>query len=415
MPSGGSKAFIWLFVVLVAVALLIALAFMPVGVDKREAMTKQIAELKTEASSRTQPRSVLRGTASPGNAWDEYNLALNDAAMWSDDENGGVFLRFAKGDNDVDRGKVERLAAEHALALDHVRLGAQRSGGPYPYDWDRGMQMALPSLLACRRLAYLAVAQAKLEADRGRSQDGVDVLLNTDVFARDLTANAPLLTYLIGLVVYSTTFDELHDLVLSGKLTQAQLADLAKKLETVDHDFPALSSSLSAETLVFGMALSKASEEGLSGWFGVARQGGWRFALNPGSSMLETLEEKEEYMHRAEKLDQMNFADARKEIDLISAKAHASSNPIIRMSEPSLLKSTIAHRETLAHLRLLRAGTTFLATGETPTLADPFGGNLFYKQEARKWKVWSIGSDGTNQNGMGNWGGRPDMVFEIPK
>src|SRR5262249_17451349 len=154
--------------------------------------------LKTEARSGMQPRSVLRGTASPGDAWD--------------------------------------LAAGHAMALDHLRLGAQRSGGSYPYDWDRGMQRALPSLLACRRLGYLAVAQAKIEADRGRTQDAVDVLLNADVFARDLTAGAPLVTYLTGLVVYSTTFDELHDLVLSGKLTQAQLADLATKLETVDHD-----------------------------------------------------------------------------------------------------------------------------------------------------------------------------------
>jgi hypothetical protein len=167
--------------------------------------------------------------------------------------------------------------------------------------------------------------------------------------------------------------------------------------------------------LLFGIGLSKASEEGPVGWFGVAREGGWPFALNPGTSMLETLEEKEEYIHRAEKLDEMSFANARKEIQSISARAATSPNAVIRMSEPGLLTSIIAHREALAHLRLLRAGTAFLATGEPPTIADPFGDNLFYKQEGRKWKVWSIGSDGMNQNGTGNWGGQPDMVFEVSK
>jgi hypothetical protein len=57
----------------------------------------------------------------------------------------------------------------------------------------------------------------------------------------------------------------------------------------------------------------------------------------------------------------------------------------------------------------------FLATGEMPNLADPFGDKLLYNQEGGKPKIWSIGSDGTNQNGVGNWQGRPDMVLEISR
>src|SRR3954453_6455768 len=99
MESGVNKKFIWLSVVLAAAGLIVALVIRPIGVDKSEALTKHVEQLSLEASSLTPPRSVLRGQPNPGNAWDEYNLALDDAAAWHGDENGGVFLRFAKGDN----------------------------------------------------------------------------------------------------------------------------------------------------------------------------------------------------------------------------------------------------------------------------------------------------------------------------
>jgi hypothetical protein len=67
----------------------------------------------------------------------------------------------------------------------------------------------------------------------------------------------------------------------------------------------------------------------------------------------------------------------------------------------------------LAHLRLLRAATAVLATGEMPAIADPFGENLRFKREGNESKIWSIGSDGVDQNGTGNWEGRPDVVIEL--
>jgi hypothetical protein len=401
MQSGGNKVLVWLVVFLATAALLLALAFRKVGNDTREAMINLVDRLKMEASSRKVPRSVLTGKPSPGNAWDEYSIALNDSATWRNDENGGVFQRFAKGDTHLDRAQVERLVAEHAKAIDHLRFGAQRSDGEYPYDWNKGSQMPLPSLLGCRRLAYIAVAQAKINSDRGGLQRALDLLLDTSVFGRDLAADGPILTHMIGLVVYATTFDEFKNLILSGKLTKNQLADLAQKLQTVDHDFPALSSSLSAETLGLGLAMLHASENGLLDQFDLTKQWGWRFTLTPGPAMLEVLEEKETYLHRAEKLERMKFAEVRKEIDAISVEVAASPNA--RVTVLDLLRIVVTHRDTLAHLRLLRAAATFLATGEMPPIADPFGDNLLYKQEGNKLKIWSIGSDQ----------GAPGIAFEI--
>jgi hypothetical protein len=409
----GRKALLWLFVLLAAAGLLVSLALRPVGNDAREALTKHLAELRTQAGLRKVPRSVLTGSADPGNAWDEYDLALNDTAAWQNDENGGLFLRFVKGDTRLNPLEVERLTASHAEAFAHFRRGAHRSEGEYPYKWDQGSVMALPSLRGCRRLAALAAAEATIQADAGHAQEAVDILMDTSVFARDLAAGGPLLTHLIALVVYSTAFDGLRSVILSGKLTKEQLVDLGRRLETVDHDFPIMSSALLAETLGVGSSMLQASEKGPLEWLDLRKQWGWRFALTPGPSMLEAIEESDTFLHRAEEVEQMNFAEAKKRLDQFSAEAAASSGARGRLPEPDLLKSLVSQRETLAHLRLLRAATAVLATGEMPAIADPFGENLRFKREGNESKIWSIGSDGVDQNGTGNWEGRPDVVIEL--
>ena len=201
-----------------------------------------------------------------------------------------------------------------------------------------------------------------------------------------------MLTRTIGLVVYSTTFDELQNLILSGKLTKSQLVELARKLQIVDQDFPAWSSALSAETLGFSVAMVRASEGGRLDWFDFAKQWGWRFTVSPGSAILKTLEEKEAYLHRVEKLDQMSFAEVRKEIDAISAEMAASPDASVRISASDLLRSIVTYRKVLADLRVLRAAATFLGTGEMIQLPDPFGENLLYTDEGNKVKVESVGS-----------------------
>jgi hypothetical protein len=400
---GNNKVFAWILVFLAAAALLFALAFRKMGGDTREQIAKVVDRLQAEVKSRAMPRSVLTGKASPGNGWDAYSIALNDTPRWRNDQNGDLFLRFAKGDTHLDRAQVEQLMSLHAAALDHVRLGAHRSDGKYPYQWEQGPRMSLPSLLGSRRLAALAAAQAKTSLERGDSQDAVDLLLDTSVFGRDVAADAPMLMQMTGITVYSTVFDELRNVVLSGKLTKSQLGELGWKLETMDHDFPAWSSAIFIETLGLGVAMLHLSEQGPVESLALTRQWGFRFTLSPGPAMLEVLEKREAYLHRVEKLDPMSFADAKKEIDVIAADAAASPDTLmLHMTKLDLLRSVMTYRKALTDLRLLRAATAFLATGEMPALADPFGDKLLYKQEGNKSKIWSIGS-----------GGGP-LILEIP-
>ena len=246
------------------------------------------------------------------------------------------------------------------------------------------------------------------------------LMLDTLMFARDAGSNGTLLTALIGDAVYFQTFDELRRLLLSGKLTPKQLADLEKKLERVDHDFPSLVPAMANDTLFLGMAAANDgwTEGSLKEWLKLSVQGGWRYGFSPSHMAVDAFEERESHLRRSQNAVSLGSADARKEANAIQAAGEASSNPVIRQMMPSFGRSDEAHDEVLARLRLLRAATGFLARGTVPQLADPFGSSLLHKQDGGKTKIWSVGEDGKDDGGPGGWTnspGQPDIVLEIGK
>jgi hypothetical protein len=406
MQPTPNKRPAWLIVSLALTAAFVFVALRPKGADKWEEMAARIDKLKIETRSRRLPRSPLRGKLIAGNAWDEYNIALNDTLTWVDDQNGSLFARFVNGEPGLDRIKVEQLVALHAGAIEHLRRGTQRSNGQYPYNWERGDEMEIPSLLGSRRLANVSAAQARMWTEKGRAQDAADILLDVTVFSRDLATNGTLLSSLIGYALYSVSFDELRHLLQSRKLSPQQLTDLAQKLETVDRDFLGISTTLSNETMGFGTAMIQSANSGLSGrtLMEHMKLGDWRLVMSPRATMLEAYEIKEDYMRRSSKFDQMSYEAAKNEANAIGMEAEASTNALVRMSMPSLLRTIEVHRETLANLRVVRAGAVILATGQMPKITDPFGTDLLYKEKDGKLKIWSRGSSR-----------RGEISLEIPK
>jgi hypothetical protein len=329
----------WIVVAAVTVAILAGVFLAPTrDNDGWASVRKRAATLKDEANARNLSRPVLRGEPVPGDAWDEYNIALNDAKAFSEDGRGANLTKFHSRDAEADRAMVDRLLAAHKRALDHVRLGAQRTNGQYPYDWERGSQMDLPTMLGIRKVAMLGLAQARIWTEEGRVQDAANLLLDLSQFDTDVATNGPLLSNLIGISLYSMT--------------------------------------------------------------------------------LEAFERKDAVAQRFQLIDRLHFTAARKGIEEMRAEGATSDNPLVRQSEiQSPTKILTSNRETRARLRLLRAATAFLATGEIPKLADPFGGNLSYRQVGSKLKIWSLGGDGESQNGRGSWKSvlGEDFVLEISR
>jgi hypothetical protein len=90
------------------------------------------------------------------------------------------------------------------------------------------------------------------------------------------------------------------------------------------------------------------------------------------------------------------------------------------MMTPSYSRAVIAHREVIAKLRLLRAAAILKSTGKMPDLADPFGADLLMSESEGAVRIWSLGTDGVNQNGIGSWSTYPagrgeDLVLELSR
>jgi hypothetical protein len=413
MTPENKRTILWLTAILMVAAGLLAVVFLPSNEARWEALRNRTTKLKRDAMTRKSPRTVLRGDPLPGNAWQEYNVAL--AAPWpKDTENGSIFYRFASGDKSADTDRVRKMVAEQQPLLEHLRRGAQKSDGQYPYDWDKGAEV--PSLLRSRMLANLAMAQAKVLMEDGKSQTAANLLLDLTAFGRDLSTNGPLLAGLIGVAVYEISFEGLGRLIQSGQLTRDQLSDLATKLDAVEHDLPTVRSTLSNETLGTGTAILQLQAGDDRAWRERAKVGGWRFVVFPQETMLDAFEQHEAFVQRFENINPANYSEARKQLGAISADVEASPNGVVRELTPSLLRIAEVHLEMLTQLRLVQAAARLRATGKMPTIADPFGKNLFFKEEGDKVKIWSVGMDGKNQEGAGKFDrSGADIVLEIPR
>ena len=74
-------------------------------------------------------------------------------------------------------------------------------------------------------------------------------------------------------------------------------------------------------------------------------------------------------------------------------------------------------RERLAQLRLLRIAAAFLASGDLPALEDPYGRTIQSSVTDTKLKLWSVGNDGVDDSGFGEWEARKgkDIVLEVER
>ena len=93
------------------------------------------------------------------------------------------------------------------------------------------------------------------------------------------------------------------------------------------------------------------------------------------------------------------------------------ANPVARFMIPRLLLGHRAGRERRVQLTLLRVAAHYRATGEILDLDDPFGAKLITSKTGDHLKVWSVGRDGVDDGGLGDWrhtSGR-DIVLDVDR
>jgi hypothetical protein len=417
-PVSGWKVLGLIVAVLATLVLVYALYNHSVADRRWAAMERSVQELRTLSDLRNGPRPVLRGTAVPGNAWEDYSPALASMKGAPMSVLGEYVTRGPK----ADRKKLEAALAAHGAALDGLRKGAVRADGSYRIKWQDGFSADIPGLLQSQNLSNLAVCRSRLLLEEGKAREAAELLLDTCQFARDLGYNQPLISEMISIAIFGIALEELRDLVLGGKLSSSDLAEVARELEILDGSFPQNGQSLTNEAMAAGYTFLK--EDGNLREIASFPGGGvpwdyylWRTVFPQRLISVDAYFVELDYMKRFVAADGQSWAASH----AVGLKAQVEigklKNPIARMAIPGFSGSNRAGRERRVQIRLLRAAAVYRSTGQVPELEDPFGAKLLSSSPSGKVKVWSVGRDCVDNGGKGEWkvGAGPDIVLEFDK
>ncbi|RPH38000.1 MAG: hypothetical protein EHM91_14375, partial [Planctomycetota bacterium] len=274
----------------------------------RAAGARKVARMQERSRARLENvkgadyrRSVLRGAAQEGNAWDDYAQAQAEVkkipkAM----KLGELVERSPKADPELGKAAL----AAHGVAIDHLRRGAGRATARYPYDWEQGSTMRMPGLLEINNTSNLAVLQARAFIDEGKPREAAGTLLDLAQYGRDTGADGVLIAYMIGIAQLGRALDETKDLLLAGKLDPGALEDLDRGLERLDGTFPSHGQAMLNDALLFGGSMIESAG---GGW--------WEQLLIADAS-----ERTSDAMALAAKTESLPWGEAQNEIRRIEAE-----------------------------------------------------------------------------------------------
>lgn len=341
-----------------------------------------------EHQARDGRRPVLRGEAQPGNSWDDYLKAIAELKAVKEADLLGSLL---SKDSKTDPAVGERVLAEHGIALEHLQRGASRAAS-LSTDWNRSNG---------RHYYVTSAAQLKARAllKEGKVRECIGLLLDLCQFGRDIAETGPTVWESLGMICMSGAWDEIHSVMASGKLTRPEFDELGRGLETLDQSYPSHSQAVERDFLISAQEMIPVCESGVA----------WGRLMGVGS-----LEHQLEWVERAAQAEARGWTEVQTLAREIEGEAERSWNPLVKMLGKIFLQNAYHHRSARARLRLLRIEVHWRATGEILDLEDPFGGRLKHVVKDGALRAWSVGKDGADDGGDGEWtkAGK-DIVVEI--
>ena len=391
-------------------------------------MKVDVLRLLHEEQSRPTGRPVLRGTSVSGNAWDEYEAALGLSAAMSPEDQEALdrFISFGRTQwhSIPNRRTLDSLLLRAAPALSHLQAGAIRRDAWYHGRTLDGVLLKIVNVFSVYRLAYLAEAKARTLSDDGRGREAADLLLDLAQLGRDgLFVEGPSSPSGWYLCLDVAT-RQLRALILSIRLTPEDLLDVERGLEALDRSSRRFLPMEATEIQEFGFefleaedlsaAVRKVWEEEYAPGAVKPRKlwDGWRFGFSDRMMVADAFDEGLAYVRRCERLEGASWSEVRHLGDLLEKEALANRNPIVS----SLIRrkiNAVSMRLPLARIRLLRVAAHYKATGEFLDVEDPYGGTLRRAEDACRWRIWSVGYDGVDNGGWGDWGTRYTPLIDV--
>ena len=346
------------------------------------------AEIENEQSDPIRP--VIWGAATDGEAWDDYRAALT--AIRADAEERVASVIVARRGGETSRGERDRLVADHASALAHLRMGAHRRRATYPVR----PGSSFPGVMYSTRktLGSLCLFRAEQLLETGRPARAVELLLDALQFSRDEMqaqhqAEAGIGAGLMQAITMPRPgYQGLLDRLLA--LPREELVPLARGLRILDEGLPLAPRYLRYEHVYL---MNRARGPGgldyfCRGTFPRWRAAGFAFSdrLVVADCMLTIAEKIEELGHLAngpwsELIDFVNRC---------GIELQRSRNPLTRIF--SHLPNYRGRREALASLRMLRMAVGHRLSGRVTPLPDPFGDLLRHEVTDDALRIWSRGN-----------------------
>jgi hypothetical protein len=353
-------------------------------VSRRSARMKQsVQELTERLKLRNPKRAVLYGTPLPGDASTDYRLAEAEIRRSED------FHQLRQGLETMSPTTFALMDEAHRdeEVLDLLHSGALRETASDRDDWYHEAPLSL---------CTVALLDARRAAEEGRSAQALERVLDICRYGSDVAESQGH----IGMVVLQWGFGESRAQVRSGSLDNESLLRLQRGLKILDDSFPSV-------------------ERDFLRWARFHARGG---GVQKRSSVTDTLLEKEsvytyhDLYSRAADSVRPEWALEQKNLKDVDNMLSVSINPWARNSVIHVEWTARYYRHLRAQLRLLWVASAFLGSGELLDLEDPFGGRVKTAQAGGALKVWSVGGNGIDDGGIGDWGLKSlDIVLEVKR
>jgi hypothetical protein len=377
---------------------------------------RMTCEAMAQEASSNPKRPVLRGTPHPGNGWEDYEAAI--ALVGS--RAGYLAADFLEGSPKADPSEVKEWVGTLAPALDRLRAGASKELVQRHLDWE---SFQTP-WLAATQVAYLSACKARLLQDARRTTEAAELLLDTALFGEDwgrigFESDAAY----AEVIILTLVLDELRRLILSGDFGSEALEKIVRELEALDRGISSSAEVWFKGTVQLGFEfLRDGTVEAYMTRMEIKGKtpSAWRFGFSERIMMVDAFQTSLSAMRRYRQAADSPWPEARR----LQAEAEAvwvrGSNPVFRMMTENRLDRFSPNdphaefRELRAQLRLLRTAAHYKATGEVLDLEDPFGEKLLHSSKGKSLRMWSVGPDGVDDGGAGEWRARgKDIVLEV--
>jgi hypothetical protein len=354
-------------------------------------MEQEVQALLAQAHARSGLRPVLRGEPQPGKAWEKYDEAIGRLGGYQID-----YVSRSPYPPDSPEWSAE-VHKKFSPSAGPLREGTRRADGRRHREWQSPERPKSTSIVDMGR------NQAWIFKEGGKHREAAEWLLDLLQMCGDIARNSSQEDAEDACGRRARVLEDLKKMLLAQDLTAPECAQVARELERVVQAFPSLGDILINTAMSRGCMYIDLAPKGSMLQF--PEKPTWRFLFSERVMISSAFFEELACVRKIAEAEGKPWKEASDIERNAVARLTSINNPILKRHAAWITAGTLPlrTREQLAQMQLLRALAHFFATGAVPELPDPFGTTLRHVLKDGSVKIWSVGPDGADDGGDGDW------------